>query len=226
MPKMKVDEEADIVIFTKEQLQQLDDYFKGSNAETAYLLGKYCGLRINECYGLKWDHVNLDKGTVLIDRQMQYQNGLIKLVSVKTKNARREVYLSSEARSYLDSLRAGRDQKRKELAQIQQQNQTFIQDIDGHTISSLELVNCLPDGKIQTNNSMKYHAKMIKSKYGFTFKYHYLRHTYGTALAERNTPAHILCNQMGHGKIGTTQQYYLAVSQEGIDRLKENLDTL
>ena len=52
MPQMKIVEDTDIVYFDNNTLTKLDTYFKGSNAETAYLLGKYCGLRINECYGL------------------------------------------------------------------------------------------------------------------------------------------------------------------------------
>ena len=80
MPKMKVDEDTDIVSFSKEKIAQLDQYFTGTNAETAYLLGRYCGLRINECYGLKWENVDIEKGIILIDRQMQHQEGIIKLV--------------------------------------------------------------------------------------------------------------------------------------------------
>ena len=72
MPKMKTSEEDDIAIFTREELARMDEYFTGSNGETAYLLGKYCGLRINECYGLRWENVNLENGTILIDRQMFY----------------------------------------------------------------------------------------------------------------------------------------------------------
>ena len=51
MPKMKIDEETDVVIFDDKEMSILADYFKGTNAETAFMLGKYCGLRINECYG-------------------------------------------------------------------------------------------------------------------------------------------------------------------------------
>lgn len=90
MPKMKVNEEIDIVSFDSVQIEQLDKYFKSSNAETAYFLGKYCGLRINECYGLKWSNVDLKNGIIIIDRQMQYQNGLIKLVPLKTRSAKRK----------------------------------------------------------------------------------------------------------------------------------------
>ena len=70
---------------------------------------------------------------------------------------------------------------------------------------------------------MKYHSRTIKTALKIDFKYHYLRHTYGTRLAELNTPTHILCNQMGHASGKVTERYYLAVSQSGIDILVRNL---
>ena len=102
----------------------------------------------------------------------------------------------------------------------------MIEDLDGKKIPSTELVNCLYDGKIQTVNSMKYPTREIKSKLGINFKYHYLRHTYGTLMAEMNTPTHLLCNQMGHGNIQVTQRYYIAVSKTGIDVLRNNIENL
>ena len=51
-------------------------------------------MRINESFGLKWKNVDLEKGTIYIDRQMQYQEGLIKLVTPKTKNSRRTLYMN------------------------------------------------------------------------------------------------------------------------------------
>lgn len=224
MPKMKVDEDTEIIAFDKEQIEKLEKYFYGSNAETAFLLGLHCGLRINECYGLKWENVDVEHGTILIDRQMQYQNGLIKLVPLKTRNARRTVYMSQKLKTYFQTLQAQNKQQTEILIQQRLQNQTFIEDLDGQQISSLMLVNSLANGKIQTVNSMKYHAQTIKRTIGLTFKYHFLRHTYGTRLAEMNTPTHILCNQMGHASGKVTERYYLAVSKTGIDILTENLN--
>ena len=66
----------------------------------------------------------------------------------------------------------------------------------------------------------------MKQKYDIDFKYHFLRHTYGTHLATLNTPTHILCQQMGHGKIETTKKYYIAVSQNGVEALLENLNRM
>lgn len=56
--------------------------------------------------------------------------------------------------------------------------------------------------------------------------YHFLRHTYGTQLAVLNTPTHLLCNQMGHGNIHVTERYYIALSKNGIDVLRKNLEQL
>ena len=226
MPKMKVDEETDIIAYDSEQVQKLDEYFIGTNGETAYMLGRYCGLRINECYGLKWCNVDLENGCIIIDRQMQYQNGLIKLVSLKTRNARRTVYMSQKLKEYFIELARRREADIKLYGAQREQNQTFIKDVDGSCLSSLQLVNTLPNGKIQTVNSMKYHSRTIKSALGIDFKFHHLRHTYGTRLAEMNTPTHILCNQMGHASGKVTERYYLAVSKSGIEILANNLNAL
>ena len=226
MPKMKIDEDTEIVAFSKEETERLDTYFQGTNAETAYLLGKCCGLRINECYGLKWENVDIENGRITIDRQMQYQDGLIKLVPLKTRNARRVIYMNQKLKDYFLKLAAETKAHEVDLKAQRAQNCTYIYDVDGNKISSLELVNSLPNGKIQTVNSMKYHSRTIKTALKIDFKYHYLRHTYGTRLAELNTPTHILCNQMGHASGKVTERYYLAVSQSGIDILVRNLNAV
>lgn len=226
MPKMKTEDDTDIVAFSREELVLLDDYFKGTNAETAYLLGRYCGLRINEAFGLKWENVDLENGTIIIDRQMQYQDGLIKLVSPKTRNSKRTIFLCPTLQEHLKKKFQQRAEDEKQLAELRKQKTRFIDDLDGRKIPSTDLVNCLPDGTLQTVNSMKYPSREIKAKLGINFKYHFLRHTYGTLMAEMNTPTHLLCNQMGHGHIHTTQRYYIAVSKSGIEILQGNLNCL
>ncbi len=226
MPKLKADDDTDIIAFSPDELLLLDKYFKGTNAETAYLLGRYCGLRINECFGLKWSNVDLVAGTITIDRQMQYQESLIKLVPPKTKNANRTIYLCDTMKAYLQDLWAKRAQDEIDLADLREQKRRVIEDLDGSKIYSTELVNTLPNGTIQTVNSFKYPSREIKKKFKMDFKYHYLRHTYGTRMAELNTPTHLLCDQMGHGKIQVTQKYYIAISQYGLDVLQTNINKL
>ncbi len=161
MPKMKLDEDTDIHIFEQEELEMLDEYFIGTNLELAYLLGRYCGLRINECFGLKWDCVDLEAGTINIKAQMMYQEGVIKLVQLKTQNAIRTIYLNDKLISFLKERRRQMDEQEETLKWQRLRHQRVIQDCDGSALSSMELVNTLPDGKMQTNNSMKYHSRQI-----------------------------------------------------------------
>ena len=226
MPKMKIDEDEDIVSFSIEETDALDKYFKDTNAETAYMLGRYCGLRINECYGLKWSNIDFDNNLIHIEYQMQYHEGLIKLLPLKTRNARRSVYMNSKLKTHLLKVKKEVETYEAAHSDIRTQNQTMITDENGKLFSSLLLVNSLPNGKIQTVNSMKYHTRKIKDTLGIDFKYHYLRHTYGTRLAEQNMPTHLLCNQMGHASGRVTEKYYIALSKRGTDIIKDKLERL
>ena len=151
---------------------------------------------------------------------MHYQEGLITLSPLKTRNARRTLYMNSKFKKHLMAVKAKMDEADILIPNIRKQNQTIITDSAGTPVSSLQLVNSLTNGKIQTVNSMKYHSKKIKETLGIDFKYHYLRHTYGTRLAEQSLPAYLLCNQMGHASSRVTEKYYIAISQndEGIVR--------
>lgn len=226
MPKKRLDEEDDVVTFSKEEMDLLDNYFKGTNAETAYLLGKYCGLRISECYGLMWCDINFETHSISICRQMRYIDGVIRLVPPKTRNAVRTIYMAEPLYEYFQSLRIAMEEFSKSNSEIRNQKSTMIPTSNGESISSLSLVNTLPNGKVQTVNSMKFHTRKIKDELGITFRYHYLRHTYGTRLAEMNTPIFLLCNQLGHASSKVTERYYVGMSKRGVDLLIGNLNQL
>ena len=100
-----------------------------------------------------------------------------------------------------------------------------IIDVDGTVISATELVNCSMDGTLYTRNSFKYHARELK-KIGIEFRYHNLRHTYGSRMANAGIPQHLLLKMMGHGNIQVTQQYYLGMNDESIDIIKKKLEEI
>ena len=132
--------------------------------------------------------------------------------------------MHSKLKNHLLTVKEIIDEAAITIPNIRQQNQTMITDTIGNPISSLLLVNSLTNGKIQTVNSMKYHSKKIKETLEIDFKYHYLRHTYGTRLAEQNIPTHLLCNQMGHANSKVTEKYYIAVSKHGTEIIKDKIE--
>ena len=129
MPKLRRDDDMDIIVFTAEELEKLDEYFAGKYTEAAYLLGRYCGLRVNECFGLKWSNVDLENGTITIDRQMQYQEGLIKLIAPKTRNSRRTLHMNNVLWEHLKKRAAERETEEREYADLRLQNRSWITDI-------------------------------------------------------------------------------------------------
>ena len=226
MPPMKSTDKKEIDAFTKEEFEILDKYFLGKTVETAYLIGKYTGLRISECYGLTWDKIDFENGIINVEQQMQRQNGIVKLLPLKTKNAKRKVYMCSTLYNYLLDLREKIDEYEECFKYQREQNEIFICDINGDMISSLMLVNTLPNGRLQSEHAIKHHSRPIREIFQIDFHFHKLRHTYGTNLALMNTPEHILLKQMGHSNCRTTHKYYLAVSDEGVQELKKNLECM
>lgn len=74
---------------------------------------------------------------------MQYQDGVIKLVGPKTRNAKRTMYINDVLKVHLQTLKDRHELAHREMRAKREQNQRFIKDIDGAVISSLELVNSL-----------------------------------------------------------------------------------
>lgn len=215
----------DIIVYNKEEMRQLDDFFRGSTVETAYLIGKYCGIRINETFGLKWDRIDFEGGYIKIDRQQQYIDGILSLVKPKTKNAYRDVIMPQSLINHLLLIKSELAALTPEEKQKRELRARRIIDIDGSVISATELVNCSIDGTLYTRNSFKYHARELKKR-GIEFRYHNLRHTYGSRMANAGVPQHLLLKMMGHGSITVTQQYYLGINDEGIDIIKKKLEEM
>ena len=161
MPTLKSADVKDIVSNSPKEIETMDKYFAGKTVETAYMIGKYTGLRISECYGLTWDCIDLENGIITVEKQMKTQDGLVKLVSLKTTNSRRKVYMHKELQKYLTELKEKIKQYEIEYSAQRAQNEMFILNVDETKISSLELVNTQPNGKIQTEWAIKHHAILL-----------------------------------------------------------------
>lgn len=84
---------------------------------------------------------------------------------------------------------------------------------------------CL-NGKLLTINSIKYYSRKIKRETGIDFKYHVLRKTHLTFLANRNIPAIEVMNRAGHKKFETTMKYYVNRSEESRRQLLNTLNVI
>jgi integrase len=96
---------------TAEQVKVLFEAAKDDRFEALYILAVTTGLRQGELLGLKWDHIDLEVGTLQVRRTLTTAKGGPILSAPKTKGSRRTVRLSQTAlealRGHLESQLGG-----------------------------------------------------------------------------------------------------------------------
>ena len=245
MPKKSQADEAEdkepAVIFDDSELRIIAKIFESEdgNLETAFYLGLYAGLRISECFGLRWRDIDWATKTMRISRQMHYIDGELRLCPVKTVTSDRTIIIPKELYEQLEFQYSVEAHYRKQMGNAYRNTERVYDEVAKEWLQGTDFVNRKKNGELLTVNSMKYWAKKITPalrahaeqladikrmghpddfvavKYK-EFKYHYLRHTYASHCAAVNMSMHMLMSMMGHKKIDTTRKYYINTDNESL----------
>lgn len=215
-----VEVEGDIETYTDDELAVMEKIFmsEGGNLLPAFYLGTYCGLRISECFALRWSNVNWGKGTITINRQLHNTGGQLTLSKVKTMTAIREVIMPSFLQDYLDSYFQQQRKEQTKAGNHYKNTEKVYDEILKEWIVGGDFINRRTNGELLTVNSMKYWSRKIKAETGIEFRYHSLRHTYATNCAFNNVNMLLLMQMLGHKKLDTTKAYYMRID---VDRYKD-----
>ena len=81
-------------------------------------------------------------------------------------------------------------------------------------IEVTDFVNVKVNGEMLTTNSIKFMSRTIKTELGIDFKFHNLRHTYATILAESGISPRYVQEMLGHSKLEFTLRYYTHVTEK------------
>lgn len=220
------EEYENIKVYNKYEIKQMAEIMKRGHFYIPFLLGYYCGLRISEVFGLQIEDVDVIDNQITINKQLLYQDGIWCLCPVKTLKSSRTVFITKE---FSDILR----EHIFKLLERQSTNQGYrnyetIVDKTKKEHKKIQGANFLlrkENGELLTSNSVKYWQRVIKDELNIDFKFHSLRKTFGTFMAEK-TPILELMNMMGHKKIETTMKYYINENQFANEKLKQNLKDL
>lgn len=161
----------------------------GEPLRAAVTLALVCGLRRSEALGLRWIDIDLQKKTLKV-RNTVTQNGdvLLDEEHTKTRGSRRTITLTDDMVSYLKTLRA------KQLA-------------DGLT---LDKVVAWPDGHtVRPDGISRMFNTMIKNSGIDKVRFHDLRHTAATMLANAGAAPKDLQAFLGHDDIEMTLGVYV-----------------
>ena len=254
MPEMTqqdhIEEEKGAVVYTEQEIRLMYDVVKDTTAEIPFRLGLHCGLRISECYGLRWRDIDFDNCVISVSRQLQYVDGKWVLTGVKTLRSVRKIYITKKMSDDLWDVRSFQIGYKKKLKEAYRDNERVYDEMEKRwlDVEDRDFVNRKDNGELLTINSMKYWTKQLNSvlrQYAEEmaaiyrlgncgqyvevnykeFKYHNLRHTFATICASHNMNFRMLMQFMGHLKVDTTQKYYINTENEYLETHTRNLLT-
>jgi integrase len=205
-------EQTENQILTEEQARQLLTAASASLYETVFYLALVSGMRKGELLGLKWSDLDLTKGTLHVQRQLQCikPDGYV-LVPPKTKAGKRPIKLGQGMLAQLEKHRM---------------NQELLKSAAGEKWQENNLIFTSSIGTFMDQSRVSKEFKRLLAKANLPdLRFHDLRHTSLSLLLENGTPVNTVQQRAGHSKASVTVDIYghaMAGSQnQAADRIDE-----
>lgn len=186
-----------------EEAVRLLEAAESDRLHALYVLAVACGLRQGELFGLKWEDVDLERGTLTVRRQLQWLrvNGKTQPVFTEPKSAksRRTVALPSVAMTALRRHRVRQAEERLRLGEAWQ---------DYGLVFTTEIGTPLLKG-----NFIRRSFKPLLRRAGLPdIPFHSLRHTAASLLLGAGESLKTVQEMLGHSSITLTADIYGHIS--------------
>jgi integrase len=177
---------------------EIDAVLKGLNdhpLEPIGVLALSSGARRGEILALAWKNVDLNAGTMKIERSLEQTRAGLRFKAPKTKHGRRTVSLPPVA---LDALRAHR---RRQLEVRVALGQGKLEP-DALVFSTIE------GGPLAPNNLSRDWARFVKARKLPSISFHGLRHSHVSALIAAGVDVLTVSRRIGHASAVVTMKVY------------------
>lgn len=220
LPENTQHEISDIVFFNEQQreLIKAEAVRQYSNGATVYRLGHaiiilmYTGLRIGELLALKWEDIDLDKKTIVVNKnavvaKISDNTGthykLTNQKSTKTKSGNRILPMTEVARKSL-----------AEIFKINGDKEFVISSKNGKQISP-------------RNINRMFHSILKQTgitEGNETYGVHTLRHTFASMLFQNGCDVKVVSEILGHSDTKITENIYIHLIQQQKVKAIEDID--
>ena len=191
---------------------------EGTSPYIPMMLAYKGGLRLGEAFGITWDDVNFDAGTISVNQQVQWDEKVkVWYFSDPKYNSYRTLTMDQEC---MELLKRAKEKQEKSKAYYEDHYTNYFANEkrqlnttgDGKPVS---LVNVRENGEQIVPRIMQHTSNVIHYELKYKdFDFHSLRHTHATMLAENDVPPKYLQTRMGHANLHVTMKVYLHITEK------------
>jgi integrase len=205
-------EHREMSVLQPGEAERLLEGLRGHSLYPIVALALYTGMRRGELLGLQWGDVNLDKGTIRVERSLEQTKAAgIQIKATKTEAGRRTIALARKAIEVLREHRVTQLQVRMVLQM-------------GRPGPS-DLVFCTPDfTPLSPENVSSNFYKVVRRNGLPVIRFHDLRHTCVSALVASGLDVITVSRMMGHVNPTITLNTYSHMFGDGDSRAAAALD--
>ena len=171
-------------------IEQMDSFLRearDSGVFEMYYVELATGLRRGELLGLKWEDIDLERGSLRVKRQIARSNGEVVEAPLKTKNAYRTLPLAE------DTIQVLKQQKKK-------------------AGSSPWVFPSPTGGPISPDSVLHMRHRVLKRAGLPRVRFHDLRHTFATLALQNGVDIKTVSGMLGHFSAGFTLDTYAHVT--------------
>lgn len=217
--------DTDRKVITSDEFKKIIERFpEGNTFHIPLQIAYHTGVRIGECCALTWDDVDLDNGTISINKiilkkeKKQWYFG-----TTKTESSVRTIPIGGTLVNILKRHRKWQLENRLKYGQYYYNYYVTKDDrvygSDGltdfkSTDQPVHFVCTAESGKLVTPDTVKYCSRVINYELLIQFNFHALRHTHATLLIENGANMKDVQERLGHSRLATTMDTYTHVTEK------------
>ena len=198
----------------------------------SFLTACYTGMRTGEVFALTWDDIDLENKIIKINKtvysKIKDDKGRWFLGTTKTNDSCREVFICDTLYKILSNYKEkqkllkkkyGRKYKKYELEPIKNEygkiNEYKVIESKHKNLNSVEMVFTKNNGSYVGTDIIKYPFKIIHNELGIkNCRFYDLRGSYATQILRKGAEIRDVADILGHSRIETTENYYIASSEK------------